>query len=257
MRLGLVTYLVAAEMSLEQAVAMCVKHGYRGLELRTTHRHGVEPALSPAARREVRQRFEDSGITLWGLGTACEFHSRDENEVRQNVETARQFVLLAHDVGAVGIKVRPNGLQTGAGIPAERTLEQIGRAFGEVGRTGQDHGIETWMEVHGPETSEPENVRRIVEVADHANCSLCWNSNPTDVAADGTIDAAFALLSPWVRSCHINELASPSYPYRRLFELLRKNGYGERFTLAEIPGTTDPDRFLPYYRALWKELARE
>jgi sugar phosphate isomerase/epimerase len=255
MRLGLVTYLVAAEMSLEQAIEACRKHGYAGIELRTTHRHGVEPALSAEARREVRRRFEGAGVLLWGLGTTCEFHARDERELRRNVETARLFIDLAHDVGAVGIKVRPNGLHTQAGVPEERTLEQIGHAFRDVGAAGRDSGIEVWMEVHGAETSAPWRIRRILEVADHPNCAVCWNSNPTDLAPDGSIDAAFALLAPWVRSCHIGELTDRSYPYRRLFELLELHGYGDRLTLAEIPGSPDPDRLLAYYRVLWEELA--
>ena len=257
MRLGLVSYLVAAEMSLPEALEICKKHGYGGLELRTTHRHGVEPSLSPAERAEVRRRFEDSGVRLWGLGTTCEFHALEQEVLRSNIETARQFIRLAHDVGAVGVKVRPNGLHTRTGVPAERTLEQIGKAYAEVGRMGQDQGVELWMEVHGPETSSPEAIRRIIDVAAHPNCLVCWNSNPTDLDPSGGIDRSFALLAPWIRSCHINELTNRAYPYRRLFDLLRKNGYGDRFTLAEIPGTKDPDRFLPYYRALWDELAGE
>lgn len=257
MRLGLVSYLVAAEMSLAEALDTCAKHGIEGLELRTTHRHGVEPSLSRAQRTDVRRRFEDAGVVLWGLGSTCEFHALDPAEVRKNVQTAREFILLAHDVGAVGVKVRPNGLQTASGVPAERTLEQIGKAYAEVGKIGQDHGVEVWMEVHGRDTSSPKAIRSILDVASHPNCLVCWNSNPNDIDSSGGIDESFALLAPWIRSCHINELTNRSYPYRRLFQLLRSNGYGDRFTLAEIPGTKDPDRFLPYYRALWQELSGE
>lgn len=257
MRLGLVTYQTAAEMTLEEALATCSRHGFEGLELRTTHKHGVEPSLGKAERAEVRRKFLDSGVVLWGLGTTCEFHALDPAVVRQNVETAREFIVLAHDLGAVGIKVRPNGLQTAAGVPAERTLEQIGKAYAEVGRIGQEHGVEVWMEVHGRDTQAPTAIRRIIEVAAHPNCLVCWNSNPTDLDEHGGVDAGFALLEPWIRSCHINELANRAYPYRRLFELLRSSGFGDRFTLAEIAGSRDPDRFLPYYRALWEELAGE
>jgi sugar phosphate isomerase/epimerase len=257
MRLGMVSYLVAAEMTLPEALETCVRYGFQGLELRTTHRHGVEPSLGPSERAEVRRRFQGSGVVLWGLGTTCEFHAQDPAEVRKNVQTAREFILLARDVGAVGVKVRPNGLQTASGVPAERTLEQIGRAYAEVGRIGQDHGVEVWMEVHGRDTQSPKAIRRILDVAAHPNCLVCWNSNPTDLDEHGGIDSSFALLAPWIRSCHINELANRSYPYRRLFQLLRSNGYGDRFTLAEISGTRDPERFLPYYRTLWEELSGE
>lgn len=257
MRLGMVTYLIAAEWDVPTIIAKCEATGFEGVELRTTHKHGVEIAMAETKRQEVKRRFADSSVTLWGLGTACEFHAIDEAEVKKNIEEAKQFVLLAVDVGAVGVKVRPNGLQEAAGIPREKTLNQIGRAYREVGEFGKEHGIELWMEVHGRDTCLPANMKVIMEAADHDNCFVCWNSNKADLDESGSIDANFSMLKKWIRSCHITELADREYPWRRLFTLLDESGYGNRFTLAEIKGTTDPDRFLPYYRALWLELTGE
>jgi hypothetical protein len=76
------------------------------------------------------------------------------------------------------------------------------------------------------------------------------------VDEEGSVGASFELLKPWVRSCHINRLASPSYPWRELFGLLDASGYGDRFTLAEIQDSSDRERLLTYYRALWQELTR-
>ena len=254
MRLGMVTYLVAAEWDVPTIIAKCEATGFQGVELRTTHEHGVEIDMPKGKRDEVKKRFADSDVTLWGLGTACEFHAVDMAEVNRNVAEAKEFARLAADVGAVGVKVRPNGLQEAAGIPKEKTLEQIGRAYREVGEFGKEHGIELWMEVHGRDTCLPANVKVIMEAADHDNCLVCWNSNKADLDENASIDANFALLRRWIRSCHINELSDRGYPWRRLFTLLAESGYGDRFTLAEIAGTSDADRFLPYYRALWQEL---
>jgi hypothetical protein len=71
---------------------------------------------------------------------------------------------------------------------------------------------------------------------------------------NGKIDENFAMLKDKTASCHITNLEDREYPWRRLFTLLNEIGYGDRFTLLEGRGTTDPDRFLPYYRALWLEL---
>ncbi|MEW6358774.1 MAG: TIM barrel protein [Planctomycetota bacterium] len=254
MRLGMVTYQVAAEWNIETIIQKCEATGFEGVELRTTHAHGVEIAMAQAKRQEVKKRFDDSKVRLWGLGTTCEFHAVEMAQVKKNVEEAKEFILLAVEVGAVGIKVRPNGLQEKAGIPKEKTLEQIGRAYREVGQFGKDHGIECWMEVHGKDTCLPANMKVIIDAADHDNCLVCWNSNMADRDANGKIDDNFALLKNKISSCHITELANRDYPWRRLFTLLKEAGYGDRFTLFEGKGTTDPDRFLPYYRALWREL---
>jgi hypothetical protein len=72
---------------------------------------------------------------------------------------------------------------------------------------------------------------------------------------DGSVKPSFELLQPRIRSVHITDLYNPAYPWRELFTLLRASGY-DRYTLAEIPESSDPERVLKYYRALWQELNR-
>src|ERR1700730_10978355 len=61
-RLGIVTYNIAANWDLATIMRVCRSVGLSPVELRTTHKHGVEPTLSKSERREVRQRFADAGI---------------------------------------------------------------------------------------------------------------------------------------------------------------------------------------------------
>ena len=72
MRFGLVTYLWGQHMDLPTVIDACKKSGMGGVELRTVHKHGVEPSLSASERKEVRKRFEDSGIVLIGYGSNAE-----------------------------------------------------------------------------------------------------------------------------------------------------------------------------------------
>ncbi|HMP17273.1 MAG TPA: hypothetical protein PKD72_09640, partial [Gemmatales bacterium] len=67
-RLGMVTYNLCAEWDLPTILKICQETGIAAVELRTTHKHGVEPTLSAEQRREVRNRFAASGIVPWGLG---------------------------------------------------------------------------------------------------------------------------------------------------------------------------------------------
>ncbi|HPT97928.1 MAG TPA: sugar phosphate isomerase/epimerase family protein [Armatimonadota bacterium] len=254
MKLGLVTYNLASDWDVPTIIERCQRTGFEGVELRTSHAHGVEPDLSPMARAEVRQRFADSGVTLWGLGSVCEFHSPDPAVVREQIEMCRSFVKLAADVGARGVKVRPNGLAEEQGIPVERTLEQIGLALRECGQAAADAGVEIWLEVHGRGTSHPPYIRTILDHCDHPAVGACWNSNDTDVK-DGSIAEYFDLLAPDIRSVHITELWREQYPWRELFAGLNRIGY-DRFTLAEVPANADPERLMRYYRALWLELSR-
>jgi sugar phosphate isomerase/epimerase len=178
----------------------------------------------------------------------------DPAEVKRNIELTRDFVKLAKDVGAVGVKVRPNGLQLKAGIPKEKTLDQIGRALIECGKSASDYGIEIWLEVHGAETCMPPNIHHIMQVCDHPSVGACWNSNMQDIV-DGSVKPSFELLKRRIRSVHITELCNEKYPWAELFGLLKQIGY-KGFTLAEIQGSADPIRLMNYYRALWKQWAK-
>jgi hypothetical protein len=71
-RLGLVTYNVAAEWDLPTLLKVCTDTGISPVELRTTHKHGVEPTLSKARRKEIKKQFADAGVAIWGCGTTCE-----------------------------------------------------------------------------------------------------------------------------------------------------------------------------------------
>jgi len=249
-QLGCVTYNVLKDMDLPTLIRTLETTGLAAVELRTGHRHGVEPSLGAAERAHVREQFAKSKVKLLSYGSTCEFQSTDAAERAKQIELAKAFVDLARDTGAMAVKVRPNGIPNGAGLP--ETLERIGAGLKEVGAYGQSKGIEIWMEVHGRTTQEPKNAAAILKAAGHPNVGACWNSNPTDVV-DGSVKQSFALLQPYIRSAHINELYS-DYPWREFFSLLRASGY-KRYTLCEAGETADPERFLRYYNALWKALS--
>ncbi len=247
MKLGLVTYNMAKEWDIPTIIERCEATGFQGVELRTTHAHNVEVDLSAAERRDVRKQFEESAIELAGLGSAFEFHSPDDDELKQNIEGTKTYCQLAADVGAPGVKVRPNGLPDN--VPEQTTLKQIGLSLRECGEFAKNLGVQIRLEVHGRQTSHLPHVRTIMEIADHDNVSVCWNSNPGEVV-DGSVKSNFDLVKDWIRLVHINELHRQEYPWRELFSLLKDSNY-DVYCLAEIPGSTDPERLMNYYRALW------
>ncbi len=259
-RLGLVTYNLAASWDLATLLRVCKNAGISPIELRTTHKHGVEPSLSKEQRKDVRKRFADAGIERWGCGTTCEFHSPDAAVVKKNIETCKRFVDLVADLGGRGVKVRPNALPKE--VPTAKTLEQIGKSLVLCGQAAEDAGVEIWVEVHGNGTAHPPNMKTIMEHCGHRCVGLTWNSNGSDIKA-GSIEEYFNLLWPWIRSCHINELykdAAGAYPYRELFRLFRQRGY-DRVTLCEVGRSVSDEaagtEILRYYKALWMELNRE
>ncbi len=251
MQLGSVTYNVLKDWDLDTVIAKLTEAGYAAVELRTEHKHGVEVTLTREQRTAVQEKFARSTVRLLSFGTTCEFHSPDGAVRDRNVALAKQWIDLAHDTGALAIKVRPNGMPKE--VPAEVTIGRIGAALRELGQYGMGKGIEVWMEVHGAITQLPPNSAAILQAAAHPMVGACWNSNPTDVV-NGSVRASFELLKPYIKNVHINELTS-GYPYRELFALLKAAKY-ERYLLCECAESKEPERFLRYYKALWTELQR-
>jgi sugar phosphate isomerase/epimerase len=250
--LGCITYNTLKDFDVETIIRVLEGAGFEGVELRTGHKHGVEPSISQEERARVRRRFEESKIRLVSYGTTTRFQSPNAAEREKQVEIAKQFVDLAHDTGALGIKIQPMGFPEG--VSKETTIQNFGASLHELGDYGAGKKIEIWMEVHGRGTSDPSVAAAIVSAAGHKNVGVCWNSNDTDLK-NGSVKESFELLKPWIKSVHINELSSDRYPWRELFTLL-KNAKYDRYTFAEVAESKEPERFLRWYRALWTELNR-
>ena len=253
MKLGLVTYNMAKDWDITTIIENCQQTGFEGVELRTTHAHGVEDTLTQDERKKVRETFESSDVKLVGLGSAFEYHSTDPEEIRRNIEGTNSYTILARDVGAEEVKVRPNALQVDAGIPVEKTLEQIGLALRECGEFAKDYDIEIRLEVHGRGTNDPKYVRKIMDFANHDNVFVCWNSNNSDII-DGSVKENFDLLKNKIRQVHMRDMFLEEYPWGEMLGLLREMDF-KGFCLAEIPESPDPIRVMNYYRALWKALS--
>jgi sugar phosphate isomerase/epimerase len=253
MQLGMVTYMWGAEWDLPTLITNCTRSGFQGIELRTTHKHGVEVTLSPDERNRVRKQFDDSPVRFVGPGTACEFQSPDPAVVRQNIDLTKKFIVLSHDLGGSGVKVRPNGLVK-VEEPA-RTIDRIGKALHECGEFAAGYGQEVRVEVHGTGTSDLAVMKQIIDAAGHDSVLVCWNSNAGETV-DGSVAKSFNRVRTKLgRTVHIHDLYD-DYPYRELFALLRKQDY-DGYCLSESPTTADPLRVMRYYRLLFDELNRE
>ncbi|QDS89127.1 Xylose isomerase-like TIM barrel [Rosistilla ulvae] len=220
MKLGLVTYNWGRDWDVPTLIRNCEETGFRGIELRSTHKHGVEISLDAGQRSEVAKRFADSDVELVGLGSACEYHSPDPAIVKKNIDETKQFIKLCADVGGSGVKVRPNGIPKN--VPIEKTLNQIGMSLREVAKFGAEHGVVIRLEVHGRDGSaELPNIHRMIEVADHPNAVVCWNCNNSDHSGQG-LQHNFDLVKEKINVVHIHDLRSDIYPWEQLFAMLKQ-----------------------------------
>ena len=232
---GLVTYMWGAEWDLPTLLKNCRETKVLGVELRTTHKHKVEPDLDPKGREEVRSRFADSGVTLVGLGSNERFDDPDPAALKKAIEASKEFIRLSHDIGGSGVKVKPDSFHKD--VPREKTIEQIGKALNELGEYAAGFGQQVRLEVHG-QCAELPTIKAIMDIAKDENVAVCWNSNPTDLKGDG-LEANFNLVARrFGQTVHVHELDSKDYPYAELFKLLVKANY-EGWLLLEAASKRD------------------
>jgi len=249
LKLGTVTYLIAKDWDVPTIIRNLTDVGMDAVELRTTHKHGVEISLSSSARAEVRKQFDASPVKIGGLGTTCEYQSPDAATLRRSIDETKEWVTLARDIGSPSVKVRPNGLPKE--VPEEKTLEQIGKALAECGAFAADHGVKIQLEVHGSETSRVPRIRKILDYGrNHPAVRVCWNSNQEDLL-DGGFDANFTLVRDQIGQVHMRDLFLEEYPWRRLITSLVEMKF-DGYCFAEIPESSDPIRTLKYFRGLFR-----
>ena len=236
-KLGLVTYQWGKDWDLPTLIANCEKAGLSGVELRTKHAHGVEVNLNAAQRAEVKQRFADSSITCVGYGSNFEFHSPDTAEVRKNIEQAKEYIKLCKDIGATGLKLKPNGLPDG--VPNEKTFSQIGASLNEIGKFAQDYGQLIRLEVHGELTERLPNIKAIMDNVTEKNVKICWNGNDTDLIQPG-LEANFNLVKEWIGdTVHLRGFRIVDYPYQQLFDLLAGGNFNGWILIESETQPTD------------------
>lgn len=255
LKLGLVTYNWGKAWDVPTIIRNCSETGFHGVELRSTHKHGVEIGIDATRRKEVRSMFADSDVQLVGLGSACEYHAVDSAVLKKNINETKEFVKLCKDVGGSGVKVRPNGLPKDR--PVEKTLEQIGKSLNEVGKFAADHGVQIRVEVHGRGTSEIRHMQTIFEICDHPSVVVCWNCNPTDLKEPG-LKSNYDSLKGRMGTVHIHDLRNEAYPWKELFPLLKQTD-ADSFTgwtlLEDGKVPTDIVQAMHENQKIWTQLA--
>lgn len=247
LKIGIMTYTIAQNWNIETIIKNLSETGYQSVELRTTHAHGVEVTLTPAQRAEVKKRFKDSPLETISLASGFEYHSPDPAILKKNIDGTKEYILLARDVAATGIRVFGNSLPTG--VPEEKTMEQIGKALAEVGEFGYKNGVEVRVCIHGNKTNRVSVIKKIIDYSQSPHVYVNWNCNPEDKEDKG-LEYNFNLIKDRLKGVHMHELWEAEYPYRQFFKLLSEAGY-KGYCNAEIDGNQDPIRLMKYYRALF------
>ena len=259
LKLGLMTYQVGQSWDIATIIKNCTETKFQHVQLRTTHKHGVELSLTKPQRSEVKKRFADAGLPI-SLASTYQYHDTDPAVLRRNIEGTKEFLQLAADVGALGVRVFPNAVPNEGHADRDKILEQIGKSVAEAATVGHNLGVELRLEEHGQGTSNIPVIRKILDYANNPHVYVIWNCSQTDTgkglpaAYEGMgLEAQFNLVKGRIGNVHLRELYT-DYPWRELFALLSKSGYSGYCDVEVSPESTEPLRMMHNFRALFLAL---
>jgi len=249
LKLGLMTYNLGKDWNIDTIIKNCTETGYVHAELRTTHKHGVEISLSKLERAEVKKKFKDSSLEAISLASAFQYWYPDAAELKKNIEGTKEYLQLAADVGAIGIRVFPNA--SAENVSSEKMLKQTGEALAEVGEFGHNLGVDVRVCVHGLGTGNVPTIKKILDYSKSDHVYVNWNCMESDVEGEG-LEKNFNMIKDRIRGVHLHEFYS-NYPYRAFLKLLRESGY-KGYCNSEIDTSCEPVRLMKYYRELFLAL---
>jgi len=252
---GMATFSWGKDWDIPTLIENLTAAGVTGVDLRVGHAHGITPDLSRDQRREIRKRFRDSQIQIVGFGTDYHFGYPDRTQLRESIEKTTSYIVLSKDIGGTGVIVKPDRFYSG--IPKSRTVDQIGRALNQLARIGADNGQQIRLELHGKDIQDIEIIKDIMDVADHPNATVCWNSSPEDLKGRG-LQSNFNLIRDRIGAVAlVGELDNPDYPYQEFFKLLVEMNYRGWIIIEGQSDPSDKVQALKNQRNLFEQMLAE
>jgi len=190
------------ELDFIQTLDAAKRYGYDGFEPRLDagHAHGIETGVSAGRIADIRRAAEESGIAVCCLATGCKF--ADPASCAEMTEKALRAVELASALGAPAIRV------FGGGIPEGGTREQsfnlIVESLLALSGPARAAGVTVCMETHDS-WCDPFAVGDIMNTVNQPSVAVNWDIMHPVLKAGYTIQAAFELLSPWIRHVHVHD----------------------------------------------------
>jgi sugar phosphate isomerase/epimerase len=255
---------------LDQASAL----GYLAIEIR-----GIEGEMDLAKRPEfsarrladTRRELADRQIAVSDLGASAHLHERNPTLREKQLDEARRFIDLAHDIGARWVRVFPNGyLEDEA---HDVTLHRIGETLAELGWFAKGSGVGVLMESHGELTDSASlvSVMRIAETA--PGTGLVWDTHHTVVTGGEAPADTWKAIGKWVRHTHIKDsiargddrhyvlLGQGTVGVHEIVRTLAAGGYDGVYNLewekVWHPDIDEPEVAIPQYAETMKTWLQE
>lgn len=193
-------------LSLDDVLKKARHLGYDGIEPRVeaNHGHGIELSTSPAERKEIRQKFQDSGIANACLATSVRYLDDPEKNA-DHIEATKRYLELAAETGGARLRVFGGGHGSEEkDVFAARNIPALVDALGQVKEAAAAHAVLICLETHDY-WCHPEHVATVMQQVDSPAVGVNWDIMHPVRTSGFTVERSFEILRPWIFHFHMHE----------------------------------------------------
>lgn len=249
--------------------------GYAALELR-----GVLdqmdltkcPEFSGTRLKQTLQDLAALDLVVSDLGASANMHEPDADRRAKQIDEAKRFIDLAHELKAPYVRVFPNALVKGE--EKQVTIARIIAGLRTLGDHAKGSNVTVIVESHGEFTTAPL-LLEIIKGANHPNVAFLWDAHHTCVAGEKP-EETYRQLKTYVRHTHLKDSRAPKagekdrryvlmgtgeVPVKETVRVLAKGGYRGYYCLEWEkrwhPEIEEPEIAFPHYAKVMREYLAE
>lgn len=158
-----------------QVLQHAQENHYAGIEIR-----GIKgdldlpnnPIFSPSNIASTRRQVEDAQLKIVNLGSSANMHFLDPKKKQSQLDEAKKYIDLAHQLDCPFIRVFPNDLPKDQA--ENETVQAIIHALIELGDFAKSSGVKVLLESHG-KVIKSDMLLHIMQTANHPQVGLVWD----------------------------------------------------------------------------------
>jgi sugar phosphate isomerase/epimerase len=247
------------------------QHGFAAIEMRGLAGEMDLPKSAQFTGDKLKESLKDLealGLKIAGLGASTNMHEPDASKRARQMDEAKRFIELAHQIRAPYVRVFPN--QMVKGEDRKTTIDRIISGLRELGDRAKGSKVTIIVESHGEFVTSPP-LLEIVKGADHPNVAFLWDAHHTCVAGE-TPAETFNQLGGYVRHTHLKDSRAPKgdekgrryvltgsgeVPVQETVKVLAAGGYSGYYSFEWEkkwhPEIEAPEVAIPHYAKVMRE----
>lgn len=246
-----------------QVLQHAATNNYQGIEIR-----GIKgdldlpnnPLFSASNIAQTKREIADSNSNIVNLGSSANMHFIDAKKRQSNLDDAKKYIELAHQLACPFVRVFPNDLPKDQDEKA--TVNTIIKSLIELGDFAKNSGVKVLLESHG-KVIKSEMLLHIMQEANHANVGLVWDFfNMWSITKEPPAQM-YDKLKKYIYHTHIKDafliekgetytlLGEGNSPVKEALHALKSGGYAGYYSFEWEklwhPEIQEPEIAIPHY----------